>query len=112
MSIYLHPGAETELRNVAAWYDQRRAGLASGFLAHLAVALNLIESDPERWPPWPGLQADPPIRRFVLTRFPYVVPYLVRDDLIVVLAIAHVRRQPTYWRNRTENQAEGSETES
>lgn len=30
------------------------------------------------------------------------LPYLVREDLVVVLAVAHVRRRPGYWFKRAE----------
>lgn len=40
------------------------------------------------------------LRRFVLHRFPYVIVYLVDPGEIVVLAVAHTRRRPGYWRRR------------
>lgn len=40
------------------------------------------------------------MRRFLLKRFPFALPYLVLEDLVVVLAIAHERRQPQYWLKR------------
>jgi hypothetical protein len=32
--------------------------------------------------------------------FPYVLPYLVRDETIFVLAVAHTSRKPRYWEKR------------
>jgi toxin ParE1/3/4 len=31
---------------------------------------------------------------------PFALPYLVLEELVVVLAIAHVRRRPGYWLQR------------
>jgi hypothetical protein len=33
-------------------------------------------------------------------RFPYRVVYRNRPDEIVVVAVAHLRRRPGYWKNR------------
>jgi hypothetical protein len=35
-----------------------------------------------------------------MERFPFALPYVMREDLVVVLAIAHVRRRPGYWLER------------
>jgi hypothetical protein len=32
-----------------------------------------------------------------MKRFPFVVPYMVLDERVFVLAIAHARRHPFYW---------------
>lgn len=39
-------------------------------------------------------------RRIVLPRFPYSVVYEVHADHIVIVAVAHQRRRPGYWRDR------------
>jgi hypothetical protein len=38
-----------------------------------------------------------PVRKYVLQRFPFAVAYLVLDDTLVVLAVAHGKRRPGYW---------------
>ena len=40
------------------------------------------------------------MRRFRLSRFPYIVFYLELDDTIWVAAVAHTSRRPGYWRDR------------
>jgi toxin ParE1/3/4 len=39
-------------------------------------------------------------RQLNVRRFPYKVVYRVREDHIYVIAIAHARRRPGYWRGR------------
>jgi toxin ParE1/3/4 len=39
-------------------------------------------------------------RRLVLPRFPYNLVYEVHDDLLLIVAVAHQRRHPDYWRRR------------
>ncbi len=40
------------------------------------------------------------IRRFLLRRFPYVIIYEIVSDEIHILAVAHTKRRPGYWKNR------------
>jgi hypothetical protein len=51
---------------------------------------------------WYDEQRDgiPPIRRFLLQRFPYAIAYQAHPDLTTVLAIVHGRRRPLYWVGR------------
>jgi plasmid stabilization system protein ParE len=48
--------------------------------------------------------AEPPNRlqltRVLFRRYPYAIIYRVLPDRIEILAIAHARRRPGYWRNR------------
>lgn len=32
--------------------------------------------------------------------FPYRVIYFARDDLLMIVAVAHTKRRPGYWRER------------
>ncbi len=36
----------------------------------------------------------------LVERFHYDVIYIVRDDEVLVVAVAHQRRKPGYWRRR------------
>ena len=42
-------------------------------------------------------------RRFVMRRFPFTVIYRDREKLIEVVAVAHGRRKPGYWKKRIKN---------
>ena len=41
-----------------------------------------------------------PVRRLLLRQFPYKVLIVNLPDQLVVIAFAHVRRKPGYWRER------------
>jgi hypothetical protein len=43
---------------------------------------------------------DLPYRRHRVRRFPYLVFYAVAPEEIRVVAIAHAKRRPGYWRDR------------
>ena len=46
------------------------------------------------------MPADLPVRTMAVTRFPYHVVYLEVNDEIRILAVAHDRRKPGYWKTR------------
>ncbi len=50
----------------------------------------------------PGVSAALTVRKLPIPRFAYYLAYLVADDAIRVLAVAHEQRRPGYWHPRTE----------
>ena len=67
------------------------------FVAAIRALMSRVREAPAQFPIVPR-SAD--VHRAVVERFPYVVVFLVREDTIHVLAVAHQRRRPTYWRGR------------
>lgn len=101
LRIELHPEASQEVRTAVDWYEERRAGLGAEFFTELRNGLAAIATSPHTFPPWPDARARTlGIRRAVMKRFPFVVPYMVLDERVFVLAIAHARRHPSYWLRR------------
>ncbi|HEY5870936.1 MAG TPA: type II toxin-antitoxin system RelE/ParE family toxin [Candidatus Tectomicrobia bacterium] len=39
-------------------------------------------------------------RRYLFPHFPFSLVYRVRDEEIEIVAVAHHRKQPGYWRSR------------
>ena len=91
----LHPEAVAEARAAREWYEERSAVAASRFVVELEHALERINDSPESWPPY--LHGT---RRYLLRHYPYQVVYRVAGDRVQVIAIAHARRRPGYWRYR------------
>jgi len=56
----------------------------------------MIAEHPERFP----LLQEPDIRSAKVKRFPYRVVYVVVGEDVDVIAVAHAKRRPTYWRRR------------
>ncbi len=102
MRVELHEEARQELSVAAHWYEERSSGLGDDFAVEVLRALDSIKDVPETWPAWPGVRHTPTIHRFLLSDFPFALPYVVLKDRIVVLAIAHVRQRPGYWLRRTQ----------
>jgi toxin ParE2 len=95
MNIRLIAPALLELDEAMAWYAVQSPGLDQRFLEEVAVARSHILAHPNAWHP-----LGQGVRRFRLRRFPHGIVYVVEADEIVVLAVAHLHREPSYWRSR------------
>jgi toxin ParE1/3/4 len=101
VKLELSADAEAEL-TAAAWYDEQRPGLGDELLAEIDVACEALRADPNAWPQWPHAPLhEPPIRRFLLARFPFALAFQVSPGRAVILAVAHTSRAPMYWAART-----------
>jgi toxin ParE1/3/4 len=96
MPVSFHPAAAAEVERAQAWYEERSVFAAAGFLQELTRAVHRIRSAPERHP-----AADHRTRRILLERYPFSVVYLIRRDEVIIIAVAHHKRRPGYWADRT-----------
>jgi toxin ParE1/3/4 len=93
--VRLHPLAADEAKSAHRWYTERNTAAAEGFLKELDAAMEAIADAPERWPRFHRR-----FRRFLLHKFPFSVVYIQRQNFVEVIAIAHHRRRPGYWKHR------------
>ena len=94
-SFEILPGAHADLRGAYDWYFERNLAAAASFLGEIEAALATISDNPLMWPSY--IEGT---RRCVLRRFPFSIVYRVKDSSILIVAFAHGRRRPGYWRNR------------
>ena len=94
MIVELHEAASAELDDAAVWYEGQRAGLGHSFAREVMAAAAKIGEFPNTWPRWPDREE---IRVVRVKRFPYFLPYVLRGDRAVVVAVAHDRRRRGYW---------------
>ena len=93
--VEIHPDAIQEAAAAVEWYASRSQQAAEAFTAELDRAVKIISESPERWSTY--LHAT---RRYLLRRFPFAVVYRLRPSVVQVVAIAHGKRRPGYWRKR------------
>lgn len=93
------PEVPYELAEAVLWYEARRQGLGREFLDEVAT-LPLVGGRPRSFPRLQDVDATLEIRRALLARFPYALVFLVREDEVRVLAVAHAKRRPGYWLSR------------
>lgn len=87
--------AELDLEEAYQWYEMQVNQLGSEFIRKVDDSLSLIQKTPFAYP-----IIYQNIRRKLLSRFPYGLFYLIEDDLILVIACFHVKRDPKQWKKR------------
>ena len=103
MTLQFSQGAEEKAAAAVRWYNDQRDDLGDEFLDALQQMLAAIESTPRLYSKISGVNAHRELRHAVMRRFPYRIVFEVKCDLsLVVLAVAHVRRHPDYWHQRTD----------
>jgi toxin ParE1/3/4 len=59
-----------------------------------------IHEHPGSWGPPPGVAPEVGARRVLVRGFPFGLVYVELEEEIRVIAVAHSRRRPGYWRDR------------
>jgi hypothetical protein len=99
-SVRVLEAAALEAEEAAVWYEMRRSGLGKEFRAAFKVALDRLREERVPGTPWPGVLSKRGVKRIGMKRFPFHVVFVATDMASVVLAVAHHRRRPGYWRGR------------
>lgn len=93
--VIFHPEAEAEMVAAAEFFEARSMGLGIDFIAEVERATRALVIYSRI-----GHRFSRRLRRMLVQRFPYGLLYRVETGRIVVVAVAHVRRRPGYWRRR------------
>ena len=94
MTLRFHPAAQDEFIESTLYYEAARPGLGQQFRDAVRVGLDRIVVRPEIGATRRGA------RTLMVDGFPYDIVYRVADSDLEVLALAHHRRRPGYWRRR------------
>ena len=84
-----------EAEAAARWYAERSVTASAAFSSEMDAAESAILRLPDAWPPF-----DHGTRRYLLQRFPFSGVYRVEARRILIVAVAHARRRPAYWKSR------------
>jgi plasmid stabilization system protein ParE len=95
MKIRFLSPARQELDDAVIWYNEQADGLGREFLDELDRAIRRSVAYPLSSP-----EIEPGLRRCLLARFPYGLVYGLDGDTVVVVAVAHLHREPRYWSDR------------
>ena len=87
--------AQDELLEQIAFYEERERGLGERFRLAVQGAVALASTHPKLGSPW-KLRT----RRVFPKGFRFSVVYRIEPTELVVFAVAHFKRRPTYWRRR------------
>ena len=89
------PPAEEEMIEASEFYEARSEGLGFEFLDDVQRIINLVCEYPKI-----GQSVAGGFRRALLRRFPFSLIYSEEPTEIVIIAVAHQKRRPNYWRER------------
>jgi len=95
-NIRLHPSADLEFKEAVKRYNDVIQGLGDRLIDEVEASFELISENSKV-----GLELEDNIRRIVLNKFPFSILYAEEEPTIYILAVAHQKREPGYWRNRT-----------
>ena len=87
--------AEEEMTEASVFYEAATSGLGADFLDEVQRVINILREHPEL-----GQSVGHAFRRALLHTFPFSLIYSVELNSILIVAVAHQRRRPGYWRDR------------
>ncbi len=87
--------ARREYDEAKEFYEIEQPGLGTQFEEQIRHSLLRIQQYPQAWP-----TERKEIRRYIVHKFPYKILYSIQDEKIIILAFAHLHRQPDYWIDR------------
>jgi plasmid stabilization system protein ParE len=93
--VTFHEDARAELAEASHYYKDRVYGLGQALVNDVEKAVSEILSHPKACK-----LISKNLRCKVLNRFPYSLLYSVETDRIRIMAVAHHKRRPEYWRYR------------
>jgi plasmid stabilization system protein ParE len=80
----------------ALYYERQTPNLGLDFISSVELACHRLVAFPES-----GHGFGSRLRRVLVPGFPYALLYRIEPDQILIVAVAHLRRRPGYWRDRT-----------
>ena len=103
-SYGFHPEALFEYAEATNYYlHEASPRVADRFVQTVESAVAALVADPTRW----RVVEEPEIRRYVFSRFPFVIYYRWEPqyERVTLYAVMHCSREPGYWHHRIERSA-------
>ena len=100
-SYGFHPEALFEYAEAINYYLREvSARVADRLATAVESAVATLVAAPTRW----RVVEEPEIRRYVFSRFPFVIYYRWEPlhERVTIYAVMHCSREPGYWRHRLE----------
>jgi hypothetical protein len=100
MLLPFEAGAADELEAAALWYEREREGYGRLLVSEVARSVARAARLPDSGAIVAELAPERDVRRFAVRTFPYSVVTALVLGRRTVIAVAHHRRAPGYWRER------------
>ena len=86
--------AEEEFADAVNYYNNQSEGLGYEFALEVKRSIERIIQYPEAWTP-----LSPRTRRCRTNRFPYSLVYQIRSNVLLIIAVMHLHREPRTWKS-------------
>lgn len=90
------PFAEADLKGLIQWYDDQIQGLGLRFIQSVQLTFESIQSNPKKF----QVRHRKIIRAAPIKSFPFLIYCTIEENRIVVLAVFHMKRNPSVWKSR------------
>lgn len=95
MKLHVLAPARHELDEALAYYADIHPNLAETLFREIVRSRKLIDQFPYAW-----MNMGRGVHGFIVRGYPYTIVYEVQGEDIWVIAYAHHKRRPGYWRKR------------
>jgi toxin ParE1/3/4 len=92
----LHTGAKEDIEEAISHYSDINPKLSLDLLNEFYQNIEIVLKRPFLF----SASTRKKYRKIPLHRFPYKIFYIVQKEEIIVLAFAHHKRKPNYWKQR------------
>ncbi len=94
-TLIIHKLAVEDILEIARWYDLQSPGLGNRFEQYLEECLNSIYKNPTA-----HNKATETTRRALVKKFPYIIFFEVKQEIIHIYGVIHSRRNPAMMKKR------------
>jgi len=93
----IHPLAEKNVEEALDWYEDQRRGLGLEMLSEFDLAIEFLKESPFSFP---VRYSNKRICK-VGKRFPYFIHYSIIENMVLIKAVFHGKRDPKKWVKRS-----------
>ncbi len=86
--------AERDLNAGAAWYEEQVPGLGAAFIDAVEATALRVEALPTSFQRMGGAAGRAGLRRALLSNFPWMVIFMVKEGVAVIVGVVHTARSP------------------
>ncbi len=101
-SIRFEPEALSDIARAARYYNRERKGLGGEFRQAVNRRILALRGFPNAGATAEHIEVSLPLRQVRVRQFPYLVIYVVADDDVRIVAVAHEKRLPSFWIDRVD----------
>ncbi len=99
--LKFHPDVEKDIQKIFTWYEEKQFGLGNDFLQTFYSCTELILENPFQYP-----KKYKDFHRYLLRKFPYIVYFIIEDDLIIIMGVFHHALDPKKIKSTLSNRKE------